>query len=199
MRATHCRLNHFRLDNLRLDHGRPSDRRRNHRKASLLLAAAASVLACSPYRLALAPAEPGAVVQPFTTYIDGMATVCVIRSAQLALAVTFTVHDNKLLVGATRGPTYFCYRAQPGRHQIGIASDDGELHFDVLLEPRGRYYLDQRLRSEFGFVVPQGGWVDEVTAAQLLRRSEHRVLQGAPASEQMLTGTEVVAALPTPP
>ena len=160
---------------------------------------AASVLACSPYQLAAPPEEPGAVVQPFTTYIDGMATVCVIRSAQLALAVTFTVHDNKLLVGATRGPTYFCYRAQPGRHQIAIASDDGELRFDVLLEPRGRYYLDQRLRSDFGFVVPQGGWVDEATAAQLMRRSEHRVLLGAPASEHLLIGTEVVATLPDPP
>ncbi len=175
-----------------------ADHRANHRCASACILLA-STLACSPYRLAPAPEQPGAVVQPFTTYIDGMATVCVIRSAQLALAVTFTVHDNKLLVGATRGPTYFCYRAQPGRHQIAITSDDGELRFDVLLEARGRYYLDQRLRSEFGFVVPQGGWVDEATAAELLRRSEHRILQGAPASEQMLIGTEVVATLPDPP
>jgi len=165
----------------------------------LLLVVTASLLACSPYRLAPAPEQPGAVVQPFTTYIDGMATICVIRSAQLALAVTFTVHDNKLLVGATRGPTYFCYRAQPGRHQIAIASDDGVQQFDVRLEPRGRYYLDQRLRSEFGFVTPQASWVDEATAALLIRRSEHRVLQGAPASEHLLVGTEVVATLPDPP
>ena len=162
----------------------------------ILLATAALLLACSPYRLAPAPEEPGAVTQPFTTYLDGMATVCMIRSAQIALAVTFTVHDNDLLVGATRGPTYFCYRAQPGRHRIAITSDDGEQRFDVLLEPRARYYLDQRLRFEFGLVVPQGDWVDETTAAQLMRRSEHRVLQGAPASEHLLTGTDVVATLP---
>ena len=162
----------------------------------ILLATAALLLACSPYRLAPAPEEPGAVTQPFTTYLDGMATVCMIRSAQIALAVTFTVHDNDLLVGATRGPTYFCYRAQPGRHRIAITSDDGEQRFDVLLEPRARYYLDQRLRFEFGLVVPQGDWVDEATAAQLMRRSEHRVLQGAPASEHLLTGTDVVATLP---
>jgi len=175
----------------------PDGRGPRIRVAPLLLAYA-SLLACSPYRLEAAPAEPDAVTQPFTTYIDGMATVCVIRSAQIALAVTFTVHDNNLLVGATRGPTYFCYRAQPGRHRINIASDDGEQRFDVLLEPRARYYLDQRLRFEFGSVYPQGDWVDETTAAQLLQRSEHRVLQGAPASEHMLTGTEVVATLPEP-
>ncbi|MBA3546419.1 MAG: hypothetical protein H0T76_08060 [Nannocystis sp.] len=157
------------------------------------------LLACSPYRLAPAPSEPGAVTQPFTTYLDGMATVCIIRSAQFALAVTFTVHDNKLLVGATRGPTYFCYRAQPGRHQIAITGDDGQQRFDVLLEPRARYYLDQRLKFDLGDVVSQGDWVDEATAAQLLRRSEHRVLQGAPASERLLTGTEVVATVPATP
>jgi len=163
------------------------------------LLATASLLACSPYRLAPAPAEPGAVVQPFTTYIDGMATVCMIRTAQLALAVTFIVHDNDLLVGATRGPTYFCYRAQPGRHRIAITSDDGEQRFDVLLEPRARYYLDQRLEADFGDVLPHAVWVDEATATRLLARSEHRILQGAPASEHLLTGTEVVADLPDPP
>lgn len=225
MRAHHCRLNlrrpdhcgpnHCRPDNSRPDNSRPDHRGPNHRRpdhapnrrlnnrgAGLLAAgllAAASVLACSPYRLAPPPAEPGAVVQPFTTYIDGAATVCVIRSAQIALAVTFTVHDNALLVGATRGPTYFCYRAEPGRHRIAITGDDGEQRFDVLLEPRARYYLDQRLRFDLGFVVPEGAWVDEITARQLLRRSEHRVIEGAPASELLLTGTEVVPALPLPP
>jgi len=168
-------------------------RRRDHVLLGIL---GPTLLACSPYRLAAAPEEPGAVAQPFTNYLDGMATVCMIRSAQIALAVTFTVHDNRRLVGATRGPTYFCYRAQPGRHQILIASDDGEQRLDVLFEPRGSYYFDQRFRFELGFIVPEGVWVDAAAAADLLHRSEHRVLQGAPASEHLVTGTEVVASLP---
>ncbi len=160
--------------------------------STLLLALAA----CSPYRLADPPADPDAVARPFTGYLDGVASVCVIRSARLAMAVTFVVHDNDVLVGATRGPSWFCYRAEPGRHRIAIRSEDGEQRFDVDLEQRARYYLDQGLIYRLGFVVPQAAWVDEPTAAALLSQSQHRVLQGAPASESLLIGTEVVAAIP---
>jgi hypothetical protein len=42
----------------------------------------------------------------------------VLRPQWIAAAVTAPVHDNGRLVGATRGPTYFCYAAQPGHHVI---------------------------------------------------------------------------------
>ena len=157
--------------------------------------AALTTLACSPYRLATPPPDPLAVTQPFTAYLDGMASVCMIRTARIAMAVTFVVRDNDMLVGATRGPSYFCYRAEPGRHRIAIASDDGEQRFDVSLELRGRYYLDLGLLYRLGFVVPQGRWIDEADATALVQRSEHQVLQGAPAREALLIGTDVAAAL----
>lgn len=161
--------------------------------AAVLLAGTA---ACSPLRLGDAPAAAQLVTQPFTAYVDGMASVCVIRTARLAAGSTFAVHDNDVLVGATRGPSYFCYRAQPGHHRIVVASEDAAQTFDVVLAERARYYLDQGLRFGFGAVVPQGTWVDEDTAAALIRRSQHRILQGAPASETLLVGTDVVGALP---
>lgn len=155
---------------------------------------ALTLAACSPYRLADPPQGPNAVARPFTDYLDGMASVCVIRTAMLAMAVTFIVRDNDMLVGATRGPTWFCYRAEPGRHQIAIASEDGVQSFDVVLEPRARYYIDLGLLYRLGFVVPQARWVDETRAAALLARSQHRVLEGAPAREALLIGTDVAAA-----
>jgi len=165
------------------------------RLTGLASLAALTALACSPYRIATPPPDPLAVTQPFTAYLDGMASVCMIRTARIAMAVTFVVRDNDMLVGATRGPSYFCYRAEPGRHRIAIASDDGEQRFDVTLELRGRYYLDLGLLYRLGFVVPQGRWIDEADATALVQRSEHQVLQGAPARETLLIGTDVAGAL----
>lgn len=162
---------------------------------ALVLAAAA----CSPYLLGAAPDDPHLVTQPFTPYVDGMASVCIIRTARLAMAVTVVVHDNDVLVGATRGPSYFCYRAQPGPHRILLASEDGALRLDVDLEDRGRYYFDQGLDFEFGRVLPRGVWVDEPIARDLVTRSAHRPLQGAPARETLLAGTDVVGASETTP
>lgn len=172
---------------------RPASARARRRRLVALLAA---LTGCSAYRLDSPPADPNYVVQPFTAYLDGMASVCMIRSGKVAMAVTFIVHDNDVLVGATRGPTYFCYRAQPGRHRIRITSDDGEQRFDVILAPRASYYLDQGLAFNLGFVLPQGAWVDEAAARKLILRSEHRILQGAPAHETLVTGTDIVGALP---
>jgi hypothetical protein len=154
------------------------------------------LLACSPYQLGPPPADPLAVPRPFTGYVDAMATVCAIRTARLAMAVTFLVHDNDLLVGATRGPTWFCWRAEPGRHRIVVTSEDGGQRFEVDLVERGRYYLDQGLDYRLGFVTPRARWVDEAAAAALLQTSEHRVLQAAPAREPLVLGTDVAAALP---
>ncbi len=151
-------------------------------------------LGCSPYLLGVPPEDATLVTQPFTNYIDSMASVCVIRSSPIARDVTFLVRDNNVLVGATRGPTFFCYRAQPGRHRIVITSDDGEQRFDVTLAPLHGYYLDQGLSYRFGFVLPRGVWVDEATAIRLARSSQHRILLGAPARDTLLVGTAVVAA-----
>lgn len=166
------------------------------RHSGLLGGLLAVTLACSPYSLGDPPQNPDLATRPFTPYLDGMASVCVVRSVRLALAVTIAVHDNDVLVGATRGASYFCYRAQPGRHHIVMASDDGSQRFEVDLEERGRYYFDQGLKFNFGSVIPHGTWTDEDQARALIARSEHRILQGAPATETMLVGTDVVGALP---
>ena len=154
--------------------------------------------ACSPYQIGPPPADPLSVTRPFTPYLDGMATVCVIRTSRLAVAVTFVVHDNDLLVGATRGPTWFCWRAGPGHHRITVTAEDGGQRFAVDLVARGRYYLEQGLDYRLGFVTPRGRWVDETSALALFQQSQHRVLQAAPAGESVLIGTDVAAAAVPP-
>ena len=182
---------------LRLTPARPHAARPGLRPwSAVVLAGPLLLTACSPYQIGPPPADPLAVTRPFTPYIDGMATVCVIRTARIALAVTFVVHDNDLLVGATRGPTWFCWRAEPGHHRITITGEDGGQRFEVDLIGRGRYYLDQGLDYRLGFVTPRGRWVDELAAAALLQTSQHRILHGAPAREPILLRTDVAAALP---
>jgi len=171
-------------------------RPRRPRKFAGLLVGPLVLAACSPYQLGPPPADPLAVTRPFTGYIDAMATVCVIRTARVAMAVTFIVHDNGLLVGATRGPTWFCWRAEPGHHRITVASEDGGQRFEVDLQERGRYYLDQGLEYHLGFVTPRGRWVDEAAAVALFQQSQHRILEAAPASESLVLGTDVAAAAP---
>lgn len=154
--------------------------------------------ACSPYTLGDPPKDPDAATRPFIPYLDGMASVCIVRTSPLALGVTFTVRDNDVLVGATRGNSWFCYRAQPGSHRVIMTSEDGSQRFDIDLEERGRYYFDQGLTYELGLVIPHGEWIDEHAARTLIARSRHRVLQGAPATQTMLVGTDVVGSYPDP-
>lgn len=169
--------------------------RADHHRFGRLPALALLLAACSPYRLAAPPEDPTAVTQPFTAYLDGMASICIIRTSQIAQAVTFVVRDNDIVVGATRGASWFCYRAEPGAHDITIASEDGQQRFHVELEARGRYYFNQGLSYRLGFVIPRGVWIDEADASALLQHSEHRVVQGAPANDVLLIGTDVVGAL----
>jgi len=161
---------------------------------SLAACSLLSLIACSPYQIGPPPADPLAVTRPFTPYLDGMASICVIRTSRLAMAVTFVVHDNDLLVGATRGPTWFCWRAEPGHHRIAVTAEDGGRRFEIDLVARGRYYLEQGLDYRLGFVTPRGRWVDEIAALALFQQSQHRILQGAPAGESVLIGTDVAAA-----
>src|SRR4051812_16085017 len=90
--------------------------------ALVLLASCAPVAAgCSPYRIS----EPrGEVLHPFAAIPTEFARVCVIRTSRLTQAVAFPTLDNGALVGATKGPTFFCYKAEPGEHTLRIQADE---------------------------------------------------------------------------
>jgi len=116
----------------------------------------------------------------------GWAQVCVLRPHWIAAAVTLTVHDDGVLMGATRGPSYFCYYAEPGPHQISSEEADAgalDVAHELRVTPAAgrRYFLHQRIHP-FGHILE---WVDEELGEKLARRCGYRVLARAPAGEAL--------------
>jgi hypothetical protein len=119
--------------------------------------------------------------------------ICVLRPHWNASAVTAVVYDNDTLVGATRGPTYFCYATEPGRHVITSKADSVE-QATLDVEPGKRYFLHQIVDNIFGVVRTRLAWVDEGEAARLIGDCGYGMLVSVPASERLPTGAPVPAA-----
>jgi hypothetical protein len=88
----------------------------------------------------------------------------VVRPSHLAVEVTFVVHDNGQLVGATRAESYFCYEAAPGEHAIVSSTGDpldkdGTAHLSAVAGQR--YWLHQDYDNYLGVIVDKLQWVDE--------------------------------------
>ena len=145
-----------------------------------LVAALLFAAGCTSYELA-APASP---VAPFAAPAPDRAQICVIRASVMAFAVTFPVHDGGLLVGATRGPGYFCYFAAPGRHVISTEADETEVA-GLVAEPGGRYYLKQEVDNILGYVKCRAIWVTEPVARELIEGASPCVLVGVPGAERL--------------
>ena len=88
-------------------------------RAGLLLLAAAlgTLFGCARPELVFPDLPP---VDPLAEPAYGLAQICIIRPHTWAMLDTVPIEDNGRLVGATRGPSYFCYAAQPGVHRIEL-------------------------------------------------------------------------------
>lgn len=122
-----------------------------------------------------APPRAAAVAPPPA----GAAQVCVVRPGEASADVTMEVRDNGRLVGATRGQTYFCYLALPGRHQITSVDDDTGPTL-LLARPGARYWLHQEVSHLAGQVHAHLDWLEEPAALELIDSCEHRVLVAVP-------------------
>ncbi|MDF2693880.1 MAG: hypothetical protein K0S65_2263 [Labilithrix sp.] len=101
------------------------------------------------------------------------------------------IHDNRRLVGATRGNTFACWLAAPGEHQIRSMDDTGPtyLHADA-----GRqYWLHQDVVLLEDELHAHLDWIDEVTAADLLGACPQRVMLSVPGHDDRM---DVVAVSP---
>lgn len=149
------------------------------------LAVMLSLAACSPYSLS------GGVQAPISATGSArpdVGTICVIRSSAFAQAVTFVVHDNQTLVGATKGHSYFCYEAEVGPHTIVSDTFDATDHpgrIQIAIDPGVRYWLLQDHENSFGSVTSKLAWIDEVLAAELVAKCEYRVITETPAHEHV--------------
>jgi hypothetical protein len=153
--------------------------------ACMRVRAAVLLVACTPYSLS-GPTQP--TLAAFGATAGDVGTVCVIRSSLWARAVTFIVHDNQRVVGATRGDSYFCYEAEPGFHTIvsdTFDSVDRPGRTEVLVMAGQRYWLLQDHINNFGSVTSQLAWIDRERAKYLIERCEYRVLTAVPGHEQV--------------
>ncbi len=84
---------------------------------------------CSAYsvRVGAAPASVDSAKE------SGLARLCVVRKTAIGAALTTPIRDNGLVVGATEGPSWFCWHAGPGLHTLTTeVSDAPALELDVL-------------------------------------------------------------------
>ncbi len=150
-----------------------------------LASCALLLAACSPYTIGHSTTPP---IAAFGAARTDVGTVCVVRSSAFARAVTFIVHDNQTLVGATKDHSYFCYEAEPGEHVIVSDTFDstdrpGRTH--VMIEPGARYWLLQDHDNSWGSVTSKLEWLDIDRASEEIEGCEYRMVTEVPGHEQV--------------
>src|SRR5262245_12527754 len=113
----------------------------------LVVAACTALAGCTAYKMTTSARPPA---HTFATTPSGAAQICVVRPHSVAALAPAALHDNGRLVGMTKGPTYFCYLARPGRHLVASTYGDDvdrDLGTDqveeaiVVAEAGRRYFL----------------------------------------------------------
>jgi hypothetical protein len=180
-----------------LDSHLPRLRRRGAAAIAALLACLAT--GCTAYSLETAR---GPTLHPFAPPPAGHGEICVVRPHITAMLIMAVVHDNDVLVGATRGPTYFCYLAAPGRHRVVSTYGDDidrELGTHVVEEatvvvvPGSRHYLHQDVRAAITMSVR---WVDEGTAREMIDDCSPARLSAVPGSQRLPPPVPLAPAAP---
>lgn len=160
-----------------------------------LFCLALSALSCTSYELEVRTAPP-----PVTSAPPGTARICVLRPHQVASLVPALVHDNGRLVGMTKGPSYFCYLAEPGYHYIVSRYGDdvderlGTDEVDdvtVLVEPNARIFLHHNVSKIMSLTVD---WVDAGTANTMIQQCDYVALVSVPKGETLPAPSEVIPA-----
>ncbi len=110
---------------------------------------------------------------PLATPPYGMAQVCIIRPHTWAFLHTIPIEDNGQLVGATLGPSFFCYLAQPGTHRIRMPEEKNP-PLVLQLVAGQRAYLHLRVRiTRISLHLIQ---TEEAELLQLLDKCEYSTL-----------------------
>ncbi|UQA54670.1 hypothetical protein [Polyangium aurulentum] len=161
---------------------------------SALLAVFALVAGCTSYDVAVRDPAPPAPSPP------GVARICVLRPHRVAQLVPAVVRDNGRLVGMTKGPSYFCYLAEPGLHRIvSTYGDDvdAKLGMDevadatIVAAPAGQYFLHHDVKKLMTLSVR---WVSPQEAAAMIGESDYVELVAAPEGEALPARGEIVRA-----
>ncbi|PCC74942.1 hypothetical protein [Nannocystis exedens] len=168
---------------------------------SLLSPALLCVAACTSYSI-----RPRAVPPPgFAELPADTAQICVYRPHKVALLVPAVVQDNGTVVGMTRGPSYFCYLAEPGHHSIvtrygddvdaRLGTDDSTQATIVVVSGE-RYYLHHDVSAIFSLTTRWEG--DPAHAEGQMTDCTHVELDRVPPGTTALAPGAVAPARPVP-
>jgi hypothetical protein len=92
-------------------------------------------------------------IHPNAVPPEGSALVCVVRSSAIGAMLTTPIWDNGVLVGATQGPSHFCYTAAPGEHVLTTETSDADpVRFTA--SAGGRYYFAHQIAIGQDSIVP---------------------------------------------
>lgn len=131
---------------------------------------------CSSYAVdARAPATDAFGAPP-----AGLGRVCVFRPHAIGSLLTTPYHDNGALVGATKGPAYFCYFAAPGRHELRVdTSDAPPLRFEVAQGERVWVHHQINVGTDELF------FLDEPHARRFAETCTYQVVTETPSDERV--------------
>ncbi len=156
------------------------------------------VNACTRYELAARDTAPGKTFDPLP---PNTGQICVIRPHNVALLVPAVVRDNRQLVGMTKGPTWFCWLAEPGVHKIMTRYGDDideNLGTDeitdaaILVEAGGRYYLHHDVSKILTLSVR---WIlDPAEANAMISECQWADLVAGPSEERLPGPGDIVRA-----
>ena len=164
---------------------------------ALACLAGLSASSCTKYELALRDTAPSGALGALP---PNAARICVLRPHGVASLVPAVVRDNGRLVGMTKGPSYFCYLAEPGFHSIltRYGDDvDAELGSDELVDasvtaaPGGHYFLHHDVT---GILKLSVGWVEAPKANEMIAECDYAELVAVPSNESLPAPGEIVRA-----
>ena len=116
-------------------------------------------------------------IDPLATPVYGMGQICVVRPHTWAMARTVLIEDNGHLVGATRGPSYFCYAAQIGAHTIDALDGTPKTGLDIKVAAGQRVFIHHRV----GLYGDRLNVESEAQAVELLDKCDYGQLADSPA------------------
>jgi hypothetical protein len=146
---------------------------------SLKFAALVSLccVSCSSYSVGFVANDP-LDVQAAVPPEHGL--VCVVRTSLVGAALTLPIRDNGKLVGATEGPSHFCYRAGVGRHRLTVEVSDADA-IELAVSGGDRHFVEHAVRfgSDELLVLNAEQGLAAVT------KSEPTVIEGGPEGEPL--------------
>ena len=134
-------------------------------------------VSCSSYSVGFVAKDP---LDVQAAVPSDQAIVCVVRTSLVGAALTLPIRDNGKLVGATEGPSHFCYRAGVGRHRLTVEVSDADA-IELVVSGGDRHFVEHAVR----FGSDELRVISEEQGLAAVRESEPTVVEEGPEGEPL--------------